>query len=90
MIDDESSREKAQGDGGPRDPEERKLAEDKKKNFVKKETQRVVKVPNPMAINEGRNQVSPSDPQHRLLHAPSTLRSTAQRLRSMRRENGRR
>ena len=37
LIDDEFNREKAQGDGGPQDPEERKLAEDKKQDFVEEE-----------------------------------------------------
>ena len=80
LIDEAPAREKGNGNDGPPDPEERKLAEDKRKDYVEEEMiPELVKVTSPMAVDEGRNQAGPSNPHHRHLHAPSTPRSTAQK-----------
>ena len=55
---------------------------------MEEEIPELVKVLNPMAIDEGRNQAGPSDPQHRLLHAPSTPRSAAQKTMTQEHEKG--
>ena len=80
LIDEAPAREKGNGNDGPPDPEERKLAEDKRKDYVEEEMiPELVKVTSAMAVDEGRNQAGPSNPHHRHLHAPSTPRSTAQK-----------
>ena len=52
--------ERPVGDGAPRDEEERKLAEDKKRDYVEDEVQELIPVSNPRKIDESRNQAGPS------------------------------
>ena len=56
---------------------ELQLAEDKKQDFVEEEVPELVKVSNPMVIDERRNQAGPSDPRPKPQQAVSTPRSTA-------------
>lgn len=62
LVDDEPNREEKQEESGPKDPEERQLAEDKKKDFVQEGIPELVRVTNPNAIGGGRSQAGPSDP----------------------------
>ena len=86
LIDEAPTQEKGNVNDGPSNPEERKLAEDKRKDYVEEEIPELVKVTSPMAVDEGRNQAGPSNPHHRHLHAPSTPRSAAQKTVSRERE----
>ena len=53
------------------------MAEEKKQDFVEEEVPELVRVSNPMAIDERRNQAGPSDPRPKPQQALSTPRSTA-------------
>ena len=59
--------------GAPRDDEEKRLAEEKKKDYVENEVQELIPVINPSQIDESRNQAGPSTVR------PSTPRPVAQK-----------
>ena len=59
--------------GSPGEEEEKKLAEEKKKDYVEDEVQELIPVRNPNQIDEGRNQAGPSTVW------PSTPRPEAQK-----------
>eukprot|EP00913_Durusdinium_trenchii_P032259 g30204.t1 len=77
LVEDEPNRVEGREGGEQKSLAELQLAEDKKQDFVEEEVPELVKVSNPMVIDERRNQAGPSAPRPKPQQLVSTPRSTA-------------